>query len=540
MEIPKSRTLGGLLEEQAGRYAERPAIVFEGETWSFAELNERVQELAKGLLSWGVSRGDHVALLAGNRPEWLLVCFAAARIGAVLCPMNTWYKQGELDYGIRHSDAVMLLTVDRFLKRNYMEDLAELMPELGDTPPGEATFSRYPNLRSVIMLGESRYPGTMSLDELVRAGKSVSDEGLATAAAQVSPEDMCYILYTSGSTAAPKAVMLQHYGAIENCFQIGERQHLTQDDRLWLVLPLFYGLASVNGLPAVYTHGGCIVLQEWFDPGRALEIIERERCTVYYGLGNITRALLSHPDFSRRDLSSLKKGVTGFTPEDKRLAIEGLGVENCCSIYGLTESYGNCAVTDADDPLDARLHTQGKPLPGWDFKIVDPSTWDALPQGELGMVLIKGYVTVGYYKDAENTAQAFDSDGYFITGDLGSIDEEGRFRYHARLKDMIKTGGINVSPLEVEQILETHPLIRQAHVVGVRDPARTEIIVAFVEPTGEVTEEDVRQFVKERAASFKVPHRVFFRTETDLPRLASGKIAKNELRAWAEQEVTTR
>lgn len=533
MQIPTSRTLGGLLEEQAQRHSHRPALVFERRTWTYAEMNEQVSRVAKGLLALGVSRGDHIALLAGNRPEWLWVCFAAARIGAVLSPMNTWYKRDELDYGIRHSDAVSLLLVDRFLNRNYMEDVVSLMPELGSG----TGFSRYPMLRSVVVLGEAHYPGTSTLNELMKRGEEVSDDQLASAAARVEPTDICYVLYTSGSTAAPKAVMLQHFGVIENDFQIGERQHLTSDDRLWLVLPLFYALASANGMPAIYTHGGCIVLQESFDAGEALEIIERERCTVYYGLANITHALLAHPDFGRRDISSLKKGVAGFTPEDKRLVVETLGVERCCAIYGLTESYGNCAVTDADDPLQVRLNTQGKPLPGWQFKIVDPDSWEPVAQGSVGLVLIKGYTTVGYFKDGEATSASFDEEGYYITGDLGSIDEDGRFRFHSRLKDMIKTGGINVSPAEVEHLLQSHPLIRQAHVLGINDPVRDEVIVAFVDSAGELSEEDVRSFVKERAASFKVPHRVFFRSESELPRLASGKVARNELRAWAEREL---
>lgn len=539
MSMPTSRTLGGLLEEQATRYPDRAAIVFDGRTWTFSEFHARVEAIAKGLLALGVSRGDKIALLAGNRPEWLWVCFAAARIGAVLCPMNTWYKRAELDYGLKHCDATVLLTVDRFLNRNYKEDLAELMPELAEEVPGKTSFTRYPFLRYVVGLGDKGYPGVLTLEDLTERGQDLAEEDVLVAASKVEPSDICYILYTSGSTAAPKAVMLQHRGVIENCFQIGERQHLTEDDRLWLVLPLFYGLASVNGMPAIYTHGGCIVLQESFDPGRALELIEEERCTVYYGLGNITRALLEHPDFPRRDLSSLKKGVTGFTPEDKRLAIEELGVESCCSIYGLTESYGNCSVADADDPLEAKMHTQGRPLPGWDFKIVDPVSRKPVGEGEVGLLLIKGYTTVGYFKDEEASAQAFDHDGYFVTGDLGSIDEDGRFRFHSRFKDMIKTGGINVSPLEVEQILETHPQIRQALVLGVSDPDRTEAIVAFIDCSGELSGEEVQRFVKARAASFKVPHHVFFRSESELPRLASGKVAKAELRAWAERELNS-
>lgn len=540
MGMPESRTLGGLLEELARRYPERPAIVFEGATYSFRDFDERASRLAKGLLALGVKRGDKVALLASNRPEWLWICFAAARIGAVLSPLNTWYKRNELDYALAHSEARVLVTMDRFLGQDYRADLSALIPELERGRDSRLRSGRYPSLETVVFLGDAGGPGALSLGDLEALGEAVPDTQLREAVDAVRPEDVCYILYTSGSTADPKGVMLQHRGTIENCFNIGERQHLTHEDRLWLVTPLFWGLATVNAMPAIYTHGGCVVLQEYFDAGHALELLERERCTVYYGLGHMTKALVDHPSFARRDLSALKKGVTGFSPEDKRLTIETLGVRRCCSVYGLTESYGNCSLTDADDPLEVVLHTQGHPLPGWEFKVVDPETGRRLPSGERGLLCVKGYTTLGYYKNEAETAKAFDAEGFFITGDLGLIDEDGRFRFHSRLKEMIKAGGINVSPQEVEQILARHPRIRQAHVVGVPDPVRGELIVAFVEPSGGLlTEEEVRAFVKGQAAGFKVPRHVFFRADAELPRVASGKVPKYRLREEAARELAS-
>lgn len=540
MEMPVSRTLGGLLEELVQRNPERPALVFEGTTYSFRELNERANALAKGLLRLGVKRGDKVALLASNRPEWLFICFAVTRIGAVLCPLNTWYKRAELDYAVAHCEARLLITIDRFLRQDYAADFYALMPELGTAHEGRLHAGRYPTLEAVIFMDQHRYPGAMSLADLAELGRDVSDAELAAAAAQVSPEDMCYILYTSGSTAAPKGVMLVHRGTIENCFNIGEAQHLDSEDRLLMMTSLFYGMGAVNAMPAIYTHGGCIVLLESFDPGHALELVERERCTVYYGFGHIARQLVNQPEASRRDLSTFKKGLIGLSMEDKRLTIETLGVSGGCSMYGLTESYGNCCVTDANDPVEVKLHTQGYPLPGWEFKITDPETGQPLPRGTVGMVCIKGYTTIGYYKNEAETAKSFDADGFFITGDLGTIDADGRFRFHSRLKEMIKTGGINVSPLEVEQIIDRHPNVRQVHVVGVPDPDRGELIVAFIEPGGgPLTEEEVRAFVKEQAASFKVPHRVLFREDVQLPRVASGKVPKYRLREEALREISS-
>jgi fatty-acyl-CoA synthase len=281
------------------------------------------------------------------------------------------------------------------------------------------------------------------------------------------------------------------------------------------------------------------VIQESFDPGMALELIERERVTAFCGLGNMTRALLEHPDFGRRDVSTLDKGITGFSPEDKRLAIAELGVGRCCSVYGLTETYGNCALTDADDPIGVRLQTQGLPLPGWELKVVDPATEQELHVGEVGHLLVRGHTTSGYFHDADATAAAFDVDGFFRTGDLAAVDADGRMTWVARLKEVIKTGGINVSPREVEDLIERHPDVRQVHVVGVPDPVRGEVVVAFVETLSEgLDEEAIRRFVADQAAGFKVPAHVLFRRDEELPRLASGKVPKYRLREEATRALT--
>jgi fatty-acyl-CoA synthase len=532
MEPPAARTFGGLLRELASRWPERPAIAYAGSRTTFRELDRQVDELARGLLALGVRYGDTVSVLAANRPEWLLVAFAAARLGAVLAPLNTWYKDEEIAYALERSRARVLFAVPRLRRNDYAAMLERLLPELRE-PATELRSARFADLRHVVGLEGRAHRGGLGLADVLEAGRAVPDGDLRAAEEAVRPEDMVFVLFTSGSTAAPKGVQLHHGAAIVNDFNIGERQHLGPDDRLWLVTPLFYGLGAVNALPAAWTHGSCLVLQETFDAGEALEIIERERATVYYGFGNMTRALLDHPSYAERDLSSLVKGVTGFSPEDKRLAIEDLGVRRCCSVYGLTESYGNCTLTDADDPLDVRLHTQGLPLPGWDLKIVEPGTERALEPEAVGALLIKGYLTSGYFRDPQGTAEAFDADGYFRTGDLARIDEAGRLRFHARLKEVIKVGGINVSAREVEELIDEHPRVRQVHVVGVPDPVRGEVIVAFVEPVGGLREEEVRAYVAERAAGFKVPAHVLLRTDAQLPRVASGKVPKFRLREEA-------
>jgi fatty-acyl-CoA synthase len=348
----------------------------------------------------------------------------------------------------------------------------------------------------------------------------------------VSPSDVCYILYTSGSTATPKGVTLAHGGVIENGFNIGERQHLTPADRLWLAVPLFWSFGSANALPAILTHGGCAVLQESFEPGEALELLERERCSVYYGMANMARAMLEHPDRGRRRLDSMRTGLTIGLAEDIEMTMEAVGARELCNVYGSTETYGNCAVTDAHDPLAWRLHTQGLPLPGMDIRVADPETRRPLPAGEVGELCVAGHVTPGYFRAPELDAAAFDAEGYFHTGDLGLVGGDGRVRFRGRLKEMIKTGGINVAPLEVESVLLQHPGVKQAYVVGVPDRDKDEVVVAVLE-LHEAAPADagaIVAFCRERLASYKVPTRLVFRKAEELPRTPTGKIHKPGLR----------
>jgi len=302
---------------------------------------------------------------------------------------------------------------------------------------------------------------------------------------------------------------------------------------VWLGSPLFYALGAANALPVTLTHGATLVLQGPFDAGRAIEVIEHTRATVWYGTGNMTRAILDHPGYAQRRIGSLQKGNAGTMTEYKRMTLVEMKMTLACGAYGLTESYGQATVQEADDPLEVKLHTNGRALPGMELRIVDPASGEPLRQGETGRVLIRGHITPGYFRNDEENARTLLADGWFDTGDLGSLDAEQRFLFHARLKEVIKTGGINVSPMEVEQLIVKYPRVRDAHVVGIPDPVRGQLIVAFVDTDAPLTEQEIRDFVRERAASFKVPHRVLFRDTEQLPRLASGKVAKWRLAAEA-------
>lgn len=524
--MPRARTLGGLVRELAARWAQRPAVVHDARVIDFAELDADADAWAKGLLACGVERGTPVAVLVGNRPEWLVACVAAARVGALVVPINTWYKTDELRYALDHSGARVLLTADRQLKQDFTAMVESL-----------ASDDACPAVR-VVGIDERRPAGSVALADFLADGAALSDDALREAADAVSADDDLFLLYTSGSTARPKGVLLRHGATVVNDFHIGEAMGLGPADRAWIAIPLFYAFAAVNAVVAVWSHGGALLLQEAFDAEDALDLIERERATTYYGLGNMTRALLAAQQRRPRDITSLAKGLTGYSYEDKRLVVDDLGVSGCCSIYGLTEAHGLAAMTRWDDPREVRLATDGRALPGWELEVVDPETERPVAPGELGHLLIRGLLTSGYHRD-DQTASVMAPGGRFRTGDLVRIDEAGSIRFHSRLKEIIKTGGINVSPLEVEQLLEGHPAVSQAIVVGVPDPQREEAVAAVVQlrAGANVTAQELQEHVRSRAASFKVPTVVRFRTLESLPRLASGKVARRVLRDELASEV---
>jgi fatty-acyl-CoA synthase len=523
---PQSRTLPALLDEIAAREPGREFLVDARQRLTYAEARARVREIARGLHALGIRRGDKIALLMNNRVEWLLAGFAVTMLGATLVPISTWSRGRELGYVLDHCDATTLITVDRFLGQDYVALLAEL---------GGPGSDRLPRLEHVVILGAAQ-GGFLPFERLAELGGEVGDAAVDACAQAVSPGDVAYILYTSGTTSAPKGVQLRHGGLVENTWNIGERQHLGADDRLWMAISMFWSFACANGLLAVMTHGGAVVLQEQFEPASALALMERERCTVYYGTPNIALALWEHPDRPRRDLSSLRTGATIGPPAAIQMVMD-LGARQICNVYGLTECYGNSNVTDAADPAEVRLDTVGLPLPGMEIRVVDRETREPLPPGSVGEILIRGLLTPGYYKDPARNEAAFDRDGFFLTGDLGAIGEDGRLRFRGRIKEMVKTGGINVAPVEIEEVLLGHPAVEQVYCVGLPDPRLEEVLAAVVVLKDGCTasEEELRAHCRRALAAFKVPQRFRIVGRAELPVTATGKVQKFRL-----QEMLTR
>lgn len=511
-------TLGHMLRRAAELWPDRPAVVFEGTGISFRAFDEQVDVWARAMIAAGIRRGENIAVLAPNRPEWLLTSFAAARIGAVVTALNTWHKSEELASAIDRSRSVAVFAWDRLRRQDFVQMLDGILPERR-------------TVRLVVGLAERAPEGATALARFLEAGRQVSEDELRSREKQVRGEDDLFILFTSGSTAQPKGVVTRHDHTVRNDYWIGERQGLNESDALWLVVPLFYGFAAANALAACWTHGTALILEESFEPQQALDTMERTQATVYYGLGNMTRALVAAQRERPRRLA-LRKGLTGYSEEDKRLAIEDLGVSELCGIYGLTECHGLCAMSSASDEATLRLAIDGYALPGWEMRVVDPVSEDEVEPGAVGHLLVRGMLSRGYLDQPEETAAVFTPEGFFRTGDLVSIDERGHLHYRSRLKDLIKVGGVSVSPREVESVVQAHPAVRQAFVVGVPDTAKGEAVVAIVErfPGKPVEADEIVAFVRERSALYNAPSRVVFLSDDEIPKLASGKADLRSLR----------
>ena len=544
MGEPRSRHFAELLVELADRQPDREFIVERDRRITYAEFRKRASAVALGLYAFGVRPGDRVALLLSNRIEWFDIAFGAFELGATVVPLSTWYRSWDLEYSLRHCEPQILLTMDEFRGNRYMDYLCELAPELKVSDRNHLHLQAFPSVERVVVLTGAGSDGAWTLAELLAAGHGVEARDVADCRRRASPSDLAYILYTSGTTSTPKGVMVEHLACIENGYLIGERLHLTFADRLWLAVSLAWGLGSENALPALMTHGGTIVLQEFFEPGEALRLFQDQKISVFYGMPNMVHALIDHPAKSATDRSSLRTGVMIGSPEEVRRAADDLGVGQICNVYGSTETYGNCCVTDAADPLEVRMSCQGQPLPGMDVRIVNPLSHEVVGLGDTGDIWVGGRVVPGYWNDRQKTADAFQK-GYYMTGDSGYFDSVGRLHFVGRFKDMIKTGGINVAPAEVEDFLMTHPKVSEAYVLGIPDPEKSQIVVAVVQPVQQerLSAGELVEFCRSRIASYKIPERFYFVTEIDVPRTATGKVNKIELlirlESWAPAAVRT-
>ena len=531
MNPPFSRTLADLLFEQADRYAGAPAVICGDRVISYTELSQRAGRIAAGLHARGVRRGDRVGLLINNRLEWLEAFFGATILGAVAVAFSTWSKRDELAWLLEDSEVSVLIALDRFGDQPFADDLRALVPEACGAAPWHS--AAYPHLRHIVLLGGTEFQSYADLAGAEPLGPLPPGEGPSAA-------DDAIVIYTSGSSSRPKAVPLAQYGIVENGFNIGERQGYQSGERVLLAPPLFWSFGCANAMSATLTHGGTLVLQSRFEAGEAIALIERHACTALYTLPSITSAIVSHPDFRPERVRTLRTGVTIGAPQDVITAATVLGASEICNVYGQTESYGNCCVTPHDWPLERRAGCQGPPLPGVQIRIVHPETNAVLPPGEGGLIEVRGYLLRGYQgSSAGQDAAALTADGFFRTGDSGHLTEAGDLVFAGRVSEMIKKGGINISPAEVEDILMRHPAVAQAGVVGIPDRNQGELLAAFVvlKPGTAPTSAELVAHCRAVASRYKVPDSIEIRVT--LPVTATGKLMRRDLKEIAVEQHRT-
>ena len=550
--------VGELPARAAERWGDRESLVFGPVRQSFAEIARRADEAAKGLIALGVAPGDKVCLWLNNCPEWVHLLFAVARIGAILVPANTRFRTGDIEYLVRQGDCSTLVTHDVSGPIDYLAMVRELVPESLAVPPtGPLRSERFPLLERIVTVSEREHRGTTAFPALVEAGRGVSDETLAARARAVSVDDTLFIMFTSGTTGFPKGVMRSHHLLRNQCDRM-ERLAITESDVVLNYLPLFHIFGYVDGPLLSVMAGSRQVLTATFDPDECMRLVEAERATQMQGFDSHLKALMDAQERRPRDTSSLRvgffpSGMASSVPIVRR-AREVFPTMRTLTAYGSTEGGANICVSFLDSTEEQRCETSGHPCDGFEIRIADPESGEELPAETPGEILVRGYnLMQGYYRKPEETAAAIDADGWLRSGDLGYLREDGYLRFLGRCKDMLKVGGENVDPVEVEQLLLEHPGVREAAVVAYPDERLGEVGVAFVVPsdTGaaapgagdcggaadeggarrEALAREILELGRGRVASFKLPRHVLLVPE--LPMTSSGKVRKAELRELA-------
>ena len=538
-----THTVGSLLDDMARRYPDNEALVYpeRGLRYSYKQFNDTCRQIAKGLLRLGIKKGDNIAIWAYNVPEWVLLQFASAKIGAVLVTINTSYKSVELEYILSQSDSTSLFMVGSFKDTNYVETLAGVVPELAASEPGKHDSHNLPYLKNIIFIGQETPTGMINFASIIKMGEGVPDSELAAVEATLNCHETINMQYTSGTTGFPKGVMLTHYNIVNNGFNIGECMKFTEKDRLCIPVPFFHCFGCVLGVMACVTHGTTMVPIEIFDPLKVLQTIEKEKCTAVHGVPTMFIAELEHPEFRNFDLSSLRSGIMAGSNcpiEVMKKVISDMHASEITIAYGQTESSPVITQTRTDDAIELRVATVGRSLPDVEVKIVDIETGECLPPGKQGELCTRGYhVMKGYYKMPDETARAIDIDNWLHTGDLAIMDENGYCKITGRIKNMIIRGGENIYPREIEEFLYTHPKVSDIQVYGVPDRKYGEQVMAaiIIKKGVEMSENEVRDFCRDKIANYKIPKYVKF--VDGYPMTASGKIQKFKMREMAIKEL---
>ncbi len=533
------KTFGSLVDTMAERFGDREALLFNDECYTFAEVRDRIDEVARGLINLGVQPGEHVALWMMNRPEWIFSMFALARIGAVQVPVNTRFRTHDLAYLLKQSDSAYLITHDVSGPIDFLAMVREVvkLPERGV----DIKDADYPRMRKVVIFGEDEHSGVVNFDAMLDGAAEVDNETLAGRIDSVDPDHPVFIMYTSGTTGFPKGVMHNHI-MLRLIEERAFRLSITPADTILNYLPLFHLFSYSEAALTSMLTGARQVLMETFDPEQCMRLVESQRVSIMHGFETHLKDLTEAQQRLKVDISSLRCGVfaTGMQSAVPiaRKAAEVLHPMVTITGYGMSEMGAGTAVGGLGDSVEQRAESSGYPAPGYEFRIIDPATNREQPVGEPGEILVKGYgLMMEYYNKPKETADSYDDDGWFHTGDTGVLREDGYIRFFGRYKDMLKVGGENVDPMEVEALLLGLEGVQQVAVVAYPDPRLTDVPVAYIQlrAGAELSEKTVIDFCRGKVATFKIPRHVLFIDE--FPMTGSGKIRKVELREDAKQKL---
>lgn len=537
MEL-SNRTIGGWLEYWAEATPDREYIVYSDRDLRFTwkQFNERVDDMARGMLAIGVKKGAHVGIWAQNVPDWLTFMYACAKLGAIAITVNTNYKQSELEFIIKNSDMDVMCITDGIRGSDYIKMIYQVLPELKTSARGNIKSKKFPCLKYVIYIGQEKHRGMYNTTEILLLGQNGDDKKYRQIKSSINCHDVVNMQYTSGTTGFPKGVMLTHHNITNNGYLTGEHMKFTDVDKLCVCVPLFHCFGLVLATMNCLTHGCTQVMVEKFDPLVVLASIHKERCTAVYGVPTMFIAELNHPMFNMFDMSCLRTGIMAGAqcPIELMNRVSEKMFMTITSVYGLTESSPGMTQTRFEDPYDVRCTTVGHEYEFTEVAILDPTTGEIVPEGIQGEMCCRGYLNMkGYYNNPESTAEVIDKNGWLHSGDLGIKGEDGNYRITGRIKDMIIRGGENISPMEVEDFLYKMPEIKDVSVVAITSPKYGEDVAAFVikNPESDLQPEDVCDFCKGQIARYKTPRYVFIVDE--FPLTGSGKIQKFKLREMA-------
>ena len=535
-------TIGEALVRAARAWPEVEALVSvaQGMRLTYAQLLDRADGLARGLLALGLEPGDRIAIWSPNKAEWTLTQYAAARCGLILVTINPAYQAAELEYTLNKVGVRCLVAAETFKASRYCEMVESLAPEIAGSTPGRLACAAAPSLEMVIQIDGAPRPGWLAFAEVSR-GEGASQARLEAIAEGLGADDAINIQFTSGTTGLPKGATLSHRNILNNGYFVGRAIGLGAGDRLCAPVPLYHCFGMVMANLGCLTHGACVIHPtEGFEPLATLEAVAAERCTALYGVPTMFIAELAEPRFASFDLSSLRTGIMAGSPcpiEVMRQVIDQMGMEGVTIAYGMTETSPVSLQTAMDDPVEKRVSTVGRVQPHVEVKIVDEAG-AVTPRGVAGEICTRGYsVMLGYWADEEKTAQVLDAEGWMHTGDVGVLDDEGYCRIVGRIKDMVIRGGENIYPREVEEFLYRHPAIEDVQVVGVPDDRFGEELCAWVrlKPGASAVEDEVRTFCKGQIAHYKIPRYVRF--VDAFPMTVTGKVQKYLIRQAMIEEL---